>query len=117
MKAVVLTSYGEPATGRLAKLLGDRGTLVAYAAPSFSPMAVSPLEVIFHDLTIRGFSLGNPAYAKHIAPAIRKAASMIAAGEVTIHVAGTYPLEEIGAAIAHTERGGKVLLEVGGTRG
>jgi hypothetical protein len=33
---------------------------------------------------------------------------------VTIPIAGTYPLEEIGAAIAHVERGGKVLLEVGG---
>jgi hypothetical protein len=39
--------------------------------------------------------------------------SMVASGEVAIPVAATYRLEEIGAAIAHQARGGKVLLKVG----
>ena len=114
---LALDAIAGDATGRLAKLLGDRGTLVVYSAASFSAIAISPFEVILRDLTIRGFSIFNPAYAKRIAPAILKAASMITAGEVTIPIAGTYPLEEIGAAIAHVARGGKVLLEVGGAQG
>jgi NADPH:quinone reductase-like Zn-dependent oxidoreductase len=76
-------------------------------------MAVSPFEVIFNDLTIRGFSLGNPDFAGQIPGAIMQASKMVAAGEVAIPVAATYRLEEIGAAISHQMRGGKVLLKVG----
>jgi NADPH:quinone reductase-like Zn-dependent oxidoreductase len=45
--------------------------------------------------------------------AVIQAAKMVASGEVTIPVAETYRLEEIGAAVAHQARGGKVLLKVG----
>ena len=76
-------------------------------------MAISPFEVIFNDLTVRGFSLGNPAFAGQIPSAIMQAAAMVASGDVAIPVTATYRLEEIGAAIAHQARGGKVLLKVG----
>jgi NADPH:quinone reductase-like Zn-dependent oxidoreductase len=91
--------------------------LVSYAAPSFAPLAISPFDVIFNDLTIRGFSLGNPTFAEQLPQAIREAAKMIAAQEVTVPIAAIYPLEEIRAAVAHALQGGKVLLEVGGARG
>jgi NADPH:quinone reductase-like Zn-dependent oxidoreductase len=110
---LALDAVSGDATGRLAKLLGPGGTLVAYAAPSFAAMAVSPFEVIFNDLTVRGFSLGNPAFAGQIPSAIMKAATMVASGEIAIPLAATYRLEEIDAAIAHQARGGKVLLKVG----
>ena len=110
---LALDAVGGEATGRLAKLLGPGGTLVSYAAESFAAMVVSPLEVIFNDLTVRGFSLGNPAFAGQIPSAIMQAATMVASGEVAIPVAATYRLEEIGDAIAHQARGGKVLLKVG----
>ncbi|WP_409077049.1 zinc-dependent alcohol dehydrogenase family protein [Paraburkholderia sp. FT54] len=110
---LALDAVSGEAAGRLAKLLGPRGTLVSYAAPSFSAIAVSPFDVIFNDLTIRGFSLGNPDFAGQIPGAILEASKMVAAGEVAIPVAATYRLEEIGAAISHQERGGKVLLKVG----
>lgn len=110
---LALDAVSGDATGRLAKLLGPGGTLVSYAAPSFEAMVVSPFEVIFNDLTVRGFSLGNPAFAGQIPSAIMKAATMVASGEVAIPVAATYRLEEIGDAIAHQVRGGKVLLKVG----
>ena len=110
---LALDAVSGEAAGRLAKLLGPRGTLVSYAAPTFAAMAVSPFEVIFNDLTIRGFSLGNPDFAGQIPGAIMQASKMVAAGEVAIPVAATYRLEEIGAAISHQMRGGKVLLKVG----
>jgi NADPH:quinone reductase-like Zn-dependent oxidoreductase len=110
---LALDAVSGEAAGRLAKLLGPRGTLVSYAAPSFAAIAVSPFEVIFNDLTIRGFSLGNPDFAGQIPGAIMQASKMVAAGEVAIPVAQTYRLEEIGAAISHQMRGGKVLLKVG----
>jgi len=37
---------------------------------------------------------------------------MIATGAVHIPVAGTYPLSSIKEAIAHAQRGGKILLDV-----
>jgi NADPH:quinone reductase-like Zn-dependent oxidoreductase len=110
---LALDAVSGGAAGRLAKLLGPRGTLVSYAAPSFAAIAVSPFEIIFNDLTIRGFSLGNPDFAGQIPGAITQASKMVAAGEVAIPVAETYRLEEIGAAISHQMRGGKVLLKVG----
>jgi NADPH:quinone reductase-like Zn-dependent oxidoreductase len=110
---LALDAAGGEATGRLAKLLGPGGTLVSYAAQSFAAMVVSPFDVIFNDLTVRGFSIGNPAFAGQIPGAIVQAATMVASGEVAIPVAATYRLEEIGAAIAHQASGGKVLLKVG----
>jgi NADPH:quinone reductase-like Zn-dependent oxidoreductase len=110
---LALDAVSGEATGRLAKLLGPRGTLVSYAAQSFATMVVSPFEIIFNDLTIRGFSEGNPDFAGQIPGAIMQAAKMVASGEIAIPLAATYRLEEIGAAIAHQARGGKVLLKVG----
>ena len=63
--------------------------------------------------TIR-FGLSDPEFAEEIPHAIMRAAAMVASGEVTVPVAAIYPLEEIGAAIAHQARGGKILLKVGG---
>jgi len=111
---LALDAVGGDASGRLAKLLGQGGTFVSYAAPSFAPLAINPLDVIFNDLTIRGFSLYNPAFAGQIPHAIRAAARMIAAGEVAVPITATYPLNEIKAAVAHALQGGKVLLEVDG---
>jgi NADPH:quinone reductase-like Zn-dependent oxidoreductase len=110
---LALDAVSGEAAGRLAKLLGPRGTLVSYAAPSFAAIAVSPFDVIFNDLTIRGFSLGNPDFAGQIPGAIMQASKMVAAGGVAIPVAATYRLDEIAAAISHQMRGGKVLLKVG----
>jgi NADPH:quinone reductase-like Zn-dependent oxidoreductase len=111
---LALDAISGEASGRLAKLLGLGGTFVSYAAPSFAPLAISPLDVIFNDLTIRGFSLYNPAFAEQIPQAIREAARMIANQEVTVPITAIYPLDEIKAAVAHALQGGKVLLEVKG---
>jgi hypothetical protein len=40
---------------------------------------------------------------------------MIASGRVHIPVAGTYPLSAIKDAVVHVQRGGKILLDVGGS--
>jgi NADPH:quinone reductase-like Zn-dependent oxidoreductase len=41
-----------------------------------------------------------------------QAAKMIASGRLHIPVAATYPLSSIKEAIAHAQRGGKILLDV-----
>src|SRR5579864_7982470 len=84
---LALDGVSGPASGVLAATLSPHGTLVSYAAMSLGPMSISPLEVIFKPLTIRGFWLGHPESTAKSAPAVKQAAEMIASGRVHIPVA------------------------------
>ncbi len=109
---LALDGVSGPASGVLASTLSPHGTLVSYAAMSTGPMSISPLDVIFKPLTVRGFWLGHPESEAKSAPAIAQAAEMIASAKVHIPVTATYPLSSIKEAVAHAQRGGKVLLDV-----
>ena len=78
-------------------------------------MSINPLDFIFEPLTMRGFWLGHPEIGAKIGPAIVQAAAMTASGRVHIPVARTYPLSAIKEAVAHAQRGGKILLDVAGS--
>ena len=110
-----LDGVSGPATGVLASTLSPNGTLVSFAAMSEARMSISPLDVIFKPLTMRGFWLGHPETAAKIAPPIAQAAELIASGRVHIPVAATYPLSSIKEGVAHALRGGKILLDVAGS--
>jgi NADPH:quinone reductase-like Zn-dependent oxidoreductase len=112
---LALDGVSGPATGVLASTLSPNGTLVAYAAMSLAPISISPLAVIFKPLTIRGFWLGHPESTAKSASTLAQAAEMIASGRVQIPVAATYPLSSIKQAVAHAQRGGKILLDVAGS--
>jgi NADPH:quinone reductase-like Zn-dependent oxidoreductase len=112
---LALDGVSGPATGVLAATLSPHGTLVSFAAMSEGPMSINPLDVIFKPLTMRGFWLGHPEIATKIGPAIVQAAAMIASGRVHIPVAATYPMSSIKQAVAHAQRGGKILLDVAGS--
>jgi NADPH:quinone reductase-like Zn-dependent oxidoreductase len=112
---LALDGVSGPASGVIASTLSSHGTLVSYAAMSAGPMSISPLDVIFKPLTVRGFWLGHPESAAKSAPAIAQAAEMIASGRVHIPVAATYPISSIKEAVEHAQRGGKILLEVAGS--
>jgi NADPH:quinone reductase-like Zn-dependent oxidoreductase len=109
---LALDGVSGPATAVLAAALAARGTAVVYSAMSGSPITASALDAIFKSLTLRGFFMGHPEYADKIPAAIKQAAAMIALGQVHIPVAATYPLSAIKDAVAHVQRGGKVLLDV-----
>ena len=79
---LALDGVSGPATGVLASTLSPYGTLVSFAAMSQAPMSISPLEVIFKPLTVRGFWLGHPESASKSARPIVQAAEMIASGRV-----------------------------------
>src|SRR5580658_2671119 len=113
---LALDGVSGPATGVLASPLSPNGTLVVYAAMSLAPMSISPLDVIFKPLTIRGFWLGHPESTAKGASTLAQAAEMIASGQVQIPVAATYPLSSIKEAVAHAQRGGKILLDVGSSK-
>jgi NADPH:quinone reductase-like Zn-dependent oxidoreductase len=112
---LALDGVSGPASGVLASTLSPRGTLVSYAAMSSAPISISPLEIIFKPLTVRGFWLGHPESTAKSAPAVAQAAEMIASGRVQMPVAATYALSSIKEAVARAQRGGKVLLDVAGS--
>jgi len=75
-------------------------------------MSISPLDVIFKPLTVRGFWMAHPEFEAKLAPATAQAAEMIASGRIHVPVTATYPLSSIKEAVAHAQRGGKILLGV-----
>ena len=109
---LALDGVGGAASGRLASVLSMHGVMAIYASMSEQPMVLGPLDAIFKALTFRGFWIGHPEFASKAPAATREAAQMIAAGEVSVRVAGVYPLAEIKRAAAHASKGAKVLLEV-----
>jgi NADPH:quinone reductase-like Zn-dependent oxidoreductase len=112
---LALDGVSGPATGVLAGMLSPRSTLVSYAAMSSKPMSISPLDVIFKPVTVRGFWMAHPEFAAKLAPAAAQAAEVIASGRMHIPVAATYALSSIKEAVAHAQRGGKILLDVAGS--
>src|SRR6266853_1700874 len=88
---LALDGVSGPATGVLAATLSPHGTLISFAAMSSNPMSISPLDVIFKPVTVRGFFMAHPEFAAKLAPAAAQAAEMIASGRMHIPVAATYP--------------------------
>jgi NADPH:quinone reductase-like Zn-dependent oxidoreductase len=109
---LALDGVGGPSAATLINLLGRDGTLVAYAALGKAPIAISAIALIFKRISVRGFFLSDPEHAAKIAPLAGEAAELLRSGRLHAPVAATYPLSAIKEAVAHVQRGGKVLLDV-----
>jgi NADPH:quinone reductase-like Zn-dependent oxidoreductase len=109
---LALDGVSGPATDLLGKIVSSDSTIVSYAAMSGAPMSLNPYDVFFKNITVRGFLLKKFDFGSLVQPAIEQAAKLIALDRFRVQVAAIYPLSAIGDAIAHTLRGGKVLLEV-----
>jgi NADPH:quinone reductase-like Zn-dependent oxidoreductase len=109
---LAIDGVGGPSAATLINLLGRDGTLVAYAALSKAPIAISAIALIFKRISVRGFFLSDPEHAAKIAPLVVEAAELLRSGRLHAPVAATYPLSAIKDAVAHVQRGGKVLLDV-----
>ena len=110
---LAIDGVGGPAAATLINLLGRDGTLVAYAALGKAPITVSALALIFKRISVRGFFLSDPEHAAKIGPFVTEAADLLRSGRLHAPVAATYPFSAIKDAVAHVQRGGKVLLDVG----
>ena len=110
---LAIDGVGGASAATLINLLGRDGTLVAYSGLGKAPIAISSLALIFKRISVRGFFLSDPEHAAKIRPIVVEAAEMLRSGRLYAPVAATYPLSAIKDAVAHVERGGKVLLDVG----
>jgi NADPH:quinone reductase-like Zn-dependent oxidoreductase len=110
---LAIDGVGGPSAATLINLLGRDGTIVAYAALGKAPIPISAIALIFKRISVRGFFLSDPEHAAKIRPVVVEAAELLRSGRLYAPVAATYPLSAIKNAVAHVERGGKVLLDVG----
>lgn len=113
---VAVDSVGGSATGDLASLLAEQGTLVVFGAMASPTMQIPSGEVIFKELTVRGF-WGSRVSATMAAD--KRAALMaelydrIAGGSLALPVERSYPFDQVADAVrasAAPGRAGKVLL-------
>jgi NADPH:quinone reductase-like Zn-dependent oxidoreductase len=97
----------------LSSCLSPEGTLVLYYAVGSKPGLASFVDLVYRNVTIRGFWYANPAF--HTSPklmeAIKTGARLMAEGKLHMPVAATYPLVAAKEAIAHAQSGGKVLFK------
>lgn len=98
----------------IASALSAHGTFVVYARMGGGPVAINPLDLIFKRIVVQGFFLNHPDVQPKIPAALREAIQLVASGRIQAPIAATYPLSSVREAVLHAERGGKVLLELGG---
>lgn len=109
-----LDGVGGDTAHSVASCLAWGASLIVYGGTSGKPLVASPLNVIFKNISIRGFWLGYPHFqnnharqAEHLKTSIR----LIEDGKLSVPIAGVYTLSQAKEAIAHAQRGGKVLLK------
>lgn len=106
---------GETCTS-LASWLANGGTVVSYGGLSGTPVAVTPADLIFRDIRVRGFWQKHwldTAPREEIIATYARLAVLVSEGVLAVPVAATYPLERHRDALAHAAqagRDGKVLF-------
>lgn len=106
------------ATRCLANAVSPGGTVVIYGILSGAGAGLDATDVLFRDVSIRGFWLTvwfrqTPHEDKR--ELYRQLAAMMADGTLEIPIEATYPMSEVRAALAHAarpHRKGKVLLKI-----
>jgi NADPH:quinone reductase-like Zn-dependent oxidoreductase len=98
----------------LAGCLAPGGTLVLYSFLSRQPVVANGFDLIFRDISLRGFWLYAPHMKESpkIVDAMKLGARLVAEGNLTVPVAAMYPLESAAAAVGHALKGGKVLFKI-----
>jgi NADPH:quinone reductase-like Zn-dependent oxidoreductase len=109
--SLALDSVGGTATARLAKTLSQHGHLVGYAFMGGYDAPGDFRPLMDKDITLHSFYQVRPEYDAKIPRILDQATALITSGKLNVPVAATYPLSAIKDAVAHVERGGKVLLD------
>jgi mitochondrial enoyl-[acyl-carrier protein] reductase / trans-2-enoyl-CoA reductase len=113
---LALNAVGGDNAVRMAGALAQGGTIVTYGAMAKQPLRIPNGMLIFQDIAWRGFWVTrwyeNAGEAKKAA-LLAELFALCARGVLATPIEATYPLAEIAAALAHSQRparGGKVLL-------
>ena len=111
-----IDAVGGQATMRMAAALAEGGTVVNYGALSGEPCIVTPRELVFRDVTLKGFWLARWFRQTPQAEQFKllgELAGLIAAGQLHTPIQAGYEVAQIQEAVAAAaagERQGKILI-------
>lgn len=108
--ALAIDAVAGSATQRLARSVGDGGTVVNYGLLSGEPCTIDARELVFRAVTLKGFWLRHWAAEtppNEIAALYRSLAAKLDDGTLAVDVEQVYPLARLKEAVAHAARGGR----------
>ena len=113
---LALDAIGGPVFKLLVNALGMGGTLVSYSQVVAEPVAIAPADLIFKQVSLRGFWLSQ--WFQEASDSDKQALfgqllPLIASGKLRLAVDSTYPLDQVAEAVARSaggRRNGKVML-------
>jgi len=108
-----LDGIGGASMAMVSSAISPGATLVVYSAMSLQPGVANQLDVIFRDISIRGFWLAYPRIhvSGAFAAAVRESATLIEEGKLHVPVGAVYPLSDLAEAVRRGESGPRVLLK------
>ena len=107
------------ATGRLAACVSHGGVVVNYGLMSGQPCEIASADVLFRDVSLRGFWYTrwlSEAPAAAVADLFARLGAWSRGGALHVPVEGVYPITRLRDALRHAEREartGKVVLRWG----
>jgi NADPH:quinone reductase-like Zn-dependent oxidoreductase len=113
---LALDAVAGSATTRLARCLAPHGTLVVYGLLSSPDCTVPASELVFRDITLRGYWFTpwfERASAEERAALYAELGQLVVDGTIRVTIEACYPLERVRDALTHAarpDRSGKILL-------
>src|ERR1700686_2852593 len=114
--ALAVDGVGDTSTTNLLGCLAEKGVHVFYSAISGKPSVVPAAQLIFRDISMRGFWLANwfkSATPEQITRMYDRLVPLVASGAIHAPIAGTYSFADITEAVAVASKNrGKVLFTI-----
>jgi NADPH:quinone reductase-like Zn-dependent oxidoreductase len=115
--ALAIDGVGDTSTSHLLSCLTAKGVHVFYSMISGKPPVVPPRQLIYHDISMRGFWLANwfdRAKPEEITAMYDQVTPLVASGAIHAPVAGTYRFADLAEAVAVASKNrGKALFTAG----
>src|SRR5712672_4803306 len=115
--ALAVDGVGDTSTTNLLGCLAEKAVHVFYSTISGKPSIVPATQLIYRDISIRGFWLANwfnSARPDQITAMYDRLTPLVASGAISTPIAGTYSFAELAEAVAVASKNrGKALFAVG----
>jgi mitochondrial enoyl-[acyl-carrier protein] reductase / trans-2-enoyl-CoA reductase len=114
--SLAVDAVSGPGTSQMAECLIDNGTIVTYGMLSGEPCVLTPEQVIFNNISLRGFWLSKILNRFNLEARTKMFDDLgqaMSKGQLQIAVDSCYSIEEIDRALRRAEQGnrrGKVLV-------
>jgi NADPH:quinone reductase-like Zn-dependent oxidoreductase len=111
-----LDVIGGAAAGRVLELISFGGKFVNYGSVTEKPLELSGATLTFKKISVEGFFMGFPDEAAKAHGLIRDLSEMLAAERIHQPITAIYTLDRVREAVEHAVRGGRIVLDIAGTR-